>query len=61
MIKMSQVCRRDEKIGLPKIGAGLGGGDWAVIEEIINNVFDGYDVTVYEILLCTKLVMVIKQ
>lgn len=49
MVKTASICHKDAKIGLPKIGAGLGGGDWAVIEEIINDVFDGYDVTVYEV------------
>lgn len=33
-------------IGLPKIGAGLGGGDWSVIEKIIEEELDGEDVTV---------------
>lgn len=35
------------KIGFPKIGAGLGGGDWATIEGIIKEVFDEHDVTIY--------------
>ena len=35
------------KIGFPKIGAGLGGGDWQIIEEIIIHVFDDFEVTVY--------------
>lgn len=34
-------------IGIPKIGAGLAGGDWNVIEGILKEVFDDYDVTVY--------------
>ena len=34
------------KIGLPKIGAGLAGGDWEIIETIINEELDGEDVTV---------------
>lgn len=38
------------KIGLPKIGCGLAGGDWTVVENIIENVFsDSYDVVVYEL------------
>lgn len=37
-----------EVVGFPKIGAGLGGGDWDTIAEIINDVFDGYfDVVIY--------------
>jgi len=36
------------KVGFPKIGAGLGGGDWTTIEAIINRVFDGdFEVTIY--------------
>ena len=35
-------------IALPKIGAGLGGGDWKIIEQIINMVFNDKDVLVYE-------------
>jgi O-acetyl-ADP-ribose deacetylase (regulator of RNase III) len=36
------------KIGLPKIGAGLGGGEWSIIEAIINETLikGGHDVTV---------------
>lgn len=37
-----------KKVGFPKIGAGLGGGDWATIEAIINEVFDGdFEITIY--------------
>ena len=35
------------KIGLPKLGAGLGGGEWDVIEEILKNKLGDHDVTVY--------------
>lgn len=32
-----------------KIGCGLGGGDWTVVKNIIDRVFDGYPhVTIYE-------------
>lgn len=36
-------------IAMPKIGAGLGGGDWKVIEAIINSVFEEREVLVYEL------------
>ena len=36
-----------KKVGFPKIGAGLGGGDWGTIARIIEDTFEGYDVTVY--------------
>ena len=35
------------KIGLPKIGCGLAGGDWDIVENIIKEVFVGTDVYVY--------------
>lgn len=34
-------------ISIPKIGAGLGGGDWAVIEKIIQSKLDNILVNVY--------------
>lgn len=36
-------------IAMPKIGAGLAGGDWNIIKNILDEVFDDYDVTVYEL------------
>ena len=37
-----------EKIGLPKIGAGLAGGDWGRISQIIEEELAGEDVTLVE-------------
>ena len=37
-----------DRLGMPKIGAGLGGGDWGVIAEIIEDVFRYTTVYVYE-------------
>ena len=37
---------RLNRIGIPKIGAGLGGGDWAIIEDIIKREMHFCDVTV---------------
>lgn len=34
------------KIGMPLIGAGLAGGDWTVIEKIIEEELQGEDVTI---------------
>jgi len=39
--------KRFPVIGIPRIGAGLGGGDWEKIENIILKVFDKYDINVY--------------
>jgi O-acetyl-ADP-ribose deacetylase (regulator of RNase III) len=36
------------KIGLPKIGAGLAGGDWDKIQEIIEEEMGDLDVTIVE-------------
>lgn len=35
------------RIAMPKIGAGLAGGDWSKIEAILEDVFNDYDVSVY--------------
>lgn len=35
-----------KKIGLPKLGAGLAGGDWEIISKIIEEELTGEDVTV---------------
>ena len=35
-------------IHAPKFGAGLAGGDWGLVESMINDAFNGIDVTVYE-------------
>jgi len=37
----------DASIGLPKIGAGLGGGDWSIISQIIEEELKGYSVIIY--------------
>jgi len=37
-----------EKIGLPKIGAGLAGGDWERISDIIDEELAGEDITLVE-------------
>jgi O-acetyl-ADP-ribose deacetylase (regulator of RNase III) len=37
-----------KKIGIPKIGAGLAGGDWKIISKIIDEELEGEDVTLVE-------------
>ncbi len=39
---------RGKRIGLPKIGAGLAGGDWSTIEAIIQEELAGENVTIVE-------------
>lgn len=36
-------------LGIPKIGAGFGGGDWNFIEQIINDASPFFEIWVYEI------------
>lgn len=37
------------KIGMPKIGCGLAGGDWNVVSKIVEEELGDCDVTVYEL------------
>ena len=39
---------QDLRIGYPKIGAGLGGGDWKIISQIIDEELEGEDHTYVE-------------
>lgn len=36
-------------IGLPRIGCGLGGGDWSIVENIIERCLHSLDVNVYDL------------
>lgn len=45
MRKINHVFR-NKHIGLPQIGAGLAGGDWEIIKQIIKQEFKDCDVTV---------------
>lgn len=38
---------KDQSIAIPKIGAGLAGGDWEKIESIINEVTPDLDITLF--------------
>lgn len=46
MIKINQDFK-DKTIAMPKIGAGLAGGDWEKISEIINKVFGEKEILIY--------------
>lgn len=46
--KLRYRCKdEDMTLAMPKIGCGLAGGDWNVVEEIYNNVFHDMLVKVY--------------
>jgi len=47
MAERLYLLRDKIKIGLPKIGAGLGGGDWEIISRIIETELKAFDVTIY--------------
>lgn len=38
-----------QSIAIPRIGAGLAGGNWNIIKLILEDVFNDYDCTVYEV------------
>ena len=37
------------RIAMPRIGCGLGGGDWKVVEQIVEVTLTNYEVFVYEL------------
>lgn len=48
MLKVKDFAQKNSlRIAIPKIGAGLAGGDWNIIETILKEVFSDYDITVY--------------
>ena len=42
-----EAIKMNASIHMPRIGAGLAGGDWKIIEEIINDKLEGVDVFIY--------------
>ena len=50
LTELAAFCEMENmKCGLPKIGAGLGGGEWKIIESIIDNAFRNSEVIIYEL------------
>ena len=49
MVRIGQYSEPQTRISIPKIGAGLGGGDWKVIEAIINHRLSEFNITVWEL------------
>lgn len=48
MEQLKEICEEnDYTLAMPKIGSELAGGDWNVIEKIINDVFGDREVFVY--------------
>ena len=47
--KKVKVIADKNRIGYPKIGAGLGGGDWEIIRKIIDEELEGTDHTLVEL------------
>jgi O-acetyl-ADP-ribose deacetylase (regulator of RNase III) len=47
VIGPNKIC--SDPIAMPKIGAGLGGGEWSIIESIINHRLKDHQVIVYEL------------
>ena len=39
--------RHQETVGLPRIGCGLAGGDWEIVEELISDVFPNRTIHIY--------------
>lgn len=50
MSRMLFAKRNEVKIGLPRIGCGLGGGNWEIVSQIIEEEFSDFDVTIYDLL-----------
>lgn len=48
-LNSKMICSGIEYVAMPKIGSGLGGGDWRVIEAIINSRLSNQLVKVYEL------------
>lgn len=45
--RLKRIMKPEHSLAIPKIGAGLGGGDWKIIEQIIEKEMHGVDVTCY--------------
>lgn len=48
MDRISRLLAPGVRIGIPKIGCGIAGGDWAVVGPAISERFEGHDLTVVE-------------
>lgn len=50
LVHMEEICNGLglETIGFPKIGCGLAGGNWSRVLLMIEEIFEGYEVTIVE-------------
>lgn len=46
----SHSCDRDISIYAPMFGSGIGGGDWSIIEELIEDIWHDLDVTIFSLI-----------
>ena len=47
MASQLYLLKGSAKIGLPKIGCGIGGGDWEIVSDIIKEELSGFEVIIY--------------
>ena len=49
LLSVAQKCTKEDKIGIPYlIGCCRGGGNWNVVSSMIEEIFNGYNVTFYK-------------
>ena len=46
--KLERELKRPTRVGVPLIGAGIGGGDWDVIKSILENTGENMQITIVE-------------
>jgi O-acetyl-ADP-ribose deacetylase (regulator of RNase III) len=49
LVHLKRLAGNNLKIGIPRIGCGLAGGDWNAVKAIINYVFHDKDIYVYSL------------
>lgn len=45
--RMKKDLKGSKRVGFPLIGCGLAGGDWTIVSGMIEEIFKGWDVTIY--------------
>lgn len=49
LLHLRGTIRDEDEVLMPLVGAGLGGGNWDIIEEIIDNILGDYNLTIYQL------------